>query len=130
MRKNASEPCIPTRGSTVPAGKDWLHEKKHDGYRLTVQRDGRRVRLFTRNGHDWSGRFPRIKEAALRNRNISLVADDEAPLYHAPTRRNAGSCNKDRSGPRFSASVWATSCFARCVAKGQENPNMVYAWDL
>ena len=35
----------------------WL---KHDGYRLIVQRDGNRVRLFTRNGYDWSGRFPLI----------------------------------------------------------------------
>jgi len=36
----------------VPAGPDWLHEIKHDGYRLIVVRDGARVRLFTRNGHD------------------------------------------------------------------------------
>jgi hypothetical protein len=35
---------------------------------LIVQRDGQRVRLFTRNGHDWSDRFPLITEAALRNR--------------------------------------------------------------
>jgi ATP-dependent DNA ligase len=33
---------------------------KHDGYRLIVQREGKRVRLFTRNGHDWSDRYPRI----------------------------------------------------------------------
>ena len=47
-------------------------ELKHDGYRLIVQRDGKRVRLFTRNGHDWSARYPRIVEAALRNRNHVL----------------------------------------------------------
>ena len=56
------------------------HEIKHDGYRLIVQRDGKRVRLFTRNGHDWSGRFPLITEAALRNRNTSFVIDGEAVL--------------------------------------------------
>jgi ATP-dependent DNA ligase len=38
------------------------------------------VRLFTRNGHDWSGRFPLISEAALRNRNSSFVIDGEAVL--------------------------------------------------
>ena len=64
----------------MPAGKDWVHEIKHDGYRLIVQRDGQRVRLFTRNGHDWSGRFPLITEAALRNRNSSFVLDGEAVL--------------------------------------------------
>src|SRR6476661_2714459 len=73
-------PCIPTRGTKVPAGPDWLHEIKHDGYRLIVQRDGKRVRLFTRNGHDWSSRFPLIAEAALRNRNSSFVVDGEALL--------------------------------------------------
>ena len=80
MRKSAFEPCIPTRGTTVPAGNDWIHEIKHDGYRLIVQRDGQRVRLFTRNGHDWSGRYPLITEAALRNRNSSFVLDGEAVL--------------------------------------------------
>ena len=57
-----------------------IHEIKHDGYRLIIQRDGRRVRLFTRNGHDWSDRFPPITEAALRNRNSSFVIDGEAVL--------------------------------------------------
>jgi ATP-dependent DNA ligase len=80
MRKSAFEPCIPTRGTKVPAGPDWLHEIKHDGYRLIVQREGKRVRLFTRNGHDWSDRYPLIVEAALRNRNSSFVIDGEAVL--------------------------------------------------
>ena len=79
MRKSPFDPCIPTR-RTVPGGKDWIHEIKHDGYRLIIQRDGRRVRLWTRNGHDWSGRFPLITAAALRNRNSSFVIDGEAVL--------------------------------------------------
>jgi bifunctional non-homologous end joining protein LigD len=80
MRNSAFEPCIPTRGTTVPAGSHWIHEIKHDGYRLIVQKDRQRVRLFTRNGNDWSGRFPLIAEAALRNRNSSFVLDGEAVL--------------------------------------------------
>jgi bifunctional non-homologous end joining protein LigD len=42
------QPCIPTRGIKVPAGPDWLHEIKHDGYRLIVQGESKRVRLLTR----------------------------------------------------------------------------------
>jgi bifunctional non-homologous end joining protein LigD len=80
MRKPAFEPCIPSRGTKVPDRPEWLHEIKHDGYRLIVQRDGQRVRLFTRNGHDWSGRYPLITEAALHNRNSSFVLDGEAVL--------------------------------------------------
>jgi bifunctional non-homologous end joining protein LigD len=76
----AFEPCIPTRGTKVPTGRDWLHEIKHDGYRLIVQREGSRVRLFTRNGHDWTDRYPLIVEAALKNRKNSFVIDGEAVL--------------------------------------------------
>ena len=65
---------------SVPDRPEWIHEIKHDGYRLIVQRDGKRVRLWTRNGHDWSDRFPLISEAALRNRNSSFVIDGEAVL--------------------------------------------------
>jgi ATP-dependent DNA ligase len=80
MRRTAFEPCLPTPGKTVPAGPDWLHEIKHDGYRLIVQREDQRVRLFTRNGHDWTERYPLIVEAALRNRSTSFVIDGEAVL--------------------------------------------------
>jgi bifunctional non-homologous end joining protein LigD len=64
----------------VPASPDWLHEIKHDGYRLIVQREGKRVRLFTRNGHDSTDRYPLIVEAALTNRTSSFVIDGEAML--------------------------------------------------
>jgi ATP-dependent DNA ligase len=57
MPKSPFEPGIPTRGTKVPDRPEWIHEIKHDGYRLIVQREGKRVRLFTRNGHDWSDRF-------------------------------------------------------------------------
>ena len=38
------------------------------------------MRLFTRNGYDWSDRYPLMVEAALRNRNNSFVIDSEAVL--------------------------------------------------
>ena len=73
-------PASRPRGTKVPDRAEWIHEIKHDGYRLIVQRDGRIVRLWTRNGHDWSDRFPLISEAALRNRCSSFVLDGEAVL--------------------------------------------------
>jgi ATP-dependent DNA ligase len=48
-----------------PSGPLWVHEIKHDGYRLMVRRDGARVRCFTRNGHDWGDGFPAIVLAGL-----------------------------------------------------------------
>jgi bifunctional non-homologous end joining protein LigD len=80
MRKPAFAPCIPTRGTKVPDGPQWLHEIKHDGYRLIVQREGKTVRLWTRNAYDWSSRYPRIVSAALGHRPDSFVLDGEAVL--------------------------------------------------
>jgi bifunctional non-homologous end joining protein LigD len=49
--------CIPTVGKVVPAGAEWFHEIKYDGYRLRVERDGDRVYLITRGGHTGPGAF-------------------------------------------------------------------------
>jgi bifunctional non-homologous end joining protein LigD len=71
-------PCLPTWSRRVPEGPAWLHEIKHDGYRLMVRRQAARVRLFTRNGYDWSHRFPAIVEAAGSLRVQSVALDGEA----------------------------------------------------
>jgi ATP dependent DNA ligase-like protein len=71
-------PALPSLAETPPTGAGWIHEIKHDGYRLMVRRDPAGVRLLTRNGHDWSERFPliRISAAALPVR--SCLIDGEA----------------------------------------------------
>jgi len=74
------EPCLPSPADRPPSGVNWIHEIKHDGYHLIVQREGKRVRLFTKNGRDWTDRYPFIVEAALRNRISSFVVDGEAVL--------------------------------------------------
>src|SRR5262249_17043009 len=72
--------CLPTKATTVPFGPDWLHEVKYDGYRLRIERDGDRVRLFTRNGYDWTARYPWIVEAARKIRQTRFVLDGEAVI--------------------------------------------------
>jgi bifunctional non-homologous end joining protein LigD len=57
------DPCIPTLAAKPPSGPGWVHEIKHDGYRLIVRRDGTAVRLFTRRGYDWTDRYPAIAAA-------------------------------------------------------------------
>jgi ATP-dependent DNA ligase len=54
------KPCLPTRAPSPPPGPDWLHEIKHDGFRMVAVRDGERVRLISRRGLDWGDRFPAI----------------------------------------------------------------------
>jgi bifunctional non-homologous end joining protein LigD len=63
-RPGMIDPCIPTRASQPPLGPQWIHEIKHDGYRLIARKREGRVRLFTRNGFDWTDRYPLIREAA------------------------------------------------------------------
>jgi ATP-dependent DNA ligase len=72
------EPCIPSLAQQVPSGPAWVHEIKHDGYRLMVWRDGERVRLFTRRGVDWTQRYPRIVHSARRLRASRFLIDGEA----------------------------------------------------
>src|SRR5262249_50818055 len=57
------EPCLPGPVEQPPAGSDWIHEIKHDGFRLLARRGASAARLFTRNGHDWTARFPLIAAA-------------------------------------------------------------------
>jgi ATP-dependent DNA ligase len=56
------DPCIPSRAPKPPSGPNWVHEVKHDGYRLIVRREGEAVRLFTRRGYDWTDRYPAIRQ--------------------------------------------------------------------
>jgi bifunctional non-homologous end joining protein LigD len=71
------EPCRPSKVSAPPSGPEWVHEIKHDGFRLLVRRDGPRVRCFTRGGYDWADRFPAIVQAASRLRAQSFLIDGE-----------------------------------------------------
>jgi hypothetical protein len=66
----------PCRQAAFRAG--WVHEIKHDGYRLIVGCDGKVVRLFTRRGRDWTGRYPAIAGAATKLRAKSFTLDGEA----------------------------------------------------
>jgi ATP dependent DNA ligase domain len=61
-----------------PSGADWVHEIKHDGYRLIVRRDGPSVRLYRRNAIDWTLRLPVIATAARRIKAKSFTIEGEA----------------------------------------------------
>jgi len=56
-------PCLPTSAHCPPSGELWLHEIKHDVYRLMARRDPVSIRLITRRGNDWTERYPLVVEA-------------------------------------------------------------------
>jgi bifunctional non-homologous end joining protein LigD len=71
-------PAQPVEANHPPAGTEWVHEIKHDGYRLIVWRDGATVRLYTRKANDWTERLPAIAAAAARLKATSFTIDGEA----------------------------------------------------
>ena len=74
------EPCLPSPAERPPIGPDWVHEIKHDGYRLMARRDPVAVgiRLLTRNGHDCASRYPLIVQAVKTLKARSCLIDGEA----------------------------------------------------
>jgi bifunctional non-homologous end joining protein LigD len=90
----------------VPA--HWVHEIKHDGYRLQVRRVGDQVRLFTRRGYNWSGRYPAIAVTATLLRARSFTLDGEAVV-----------CGSD-----------GVTIFDELHRRGTVTEAMLYAFDL
>jgi bifunctional non-homologous end joining protein LigD len=71
-------PQLATLADVVPEGDEWLHELKHDGYRLVARVEGGQVRLVTRAGNDWTDRFPTVVAAVSALGADSALVDGEA----------------------------------------------------
>jgi ATP-dependent DNA ligase len=91
-------PAQPVERNRSPSGPEWVHEIKHDGYRLIVRREDERVRLYSRQANDWTDRLPAIAAGALRIKAQSFTLDGEAVVvgpdglsqFEALRRRDAG----------------------------------------
>ena len=74
------EPCLPSPAKVPPAGPGWIHEIKHDGFRILARRGPVGVRLITCNGNDFTHRFPFIAMAVGKLSVRSCLIDGEAKL--------------------------------------------------
>jgi ATP-dependent DNA ligase len=72
------EPQLASPIDQPPEGKHWIHEIKHDGYRSQVVIEPDQVRVFSRNGHDWSDRYPGLVRAAAHLPCKTAIIDGEA----------------------------------------------------
>src|SRR3954468_4704618 len=77
-----TEPCQPVLSGIVPSGPDWIHELKHDGWRILARKDAGRVRLWSRNRRDWSIAFPGIVAALAALPVKSCILDAEAVAHN------------------------------------------------
>lgn len=57
---------LATLVNTIPEGEDWLYEVKYDGYRILAYLEGNSVRLITRNGNDYTGKFQNIADSLIK----------------------------------------------------------------
>jgi bifunctional non-homologous end joining protein LigD len=78
-----------------PDGDDWLHEIKHDGYRIVARIEEGEVQLVSRNGKDWTKEFPQVARAvgrlpagtALLDGEVAAVLPSGATSFQALQRR-------------------------------------------
>jgi bifunctional non-homologous end joining protein LigD len=74
---------LPTLVAAVPSGDQWLHEIKYDGYRLIARLARGKVKLRSRNGNDWTAKFPTIA-AALRDLPVKNGLLDGEVVHEQP----------------------------------------------
>lgn len=101
------EPCLALLTAKAPTGPDWAFEVKWDGYRLAIHIErGRKVRIVTRGGHDWTSRFPTIAHDALELGLDSAIIDGEAVVLDERGAADFGALQKTlggRGGKRFAS---------------------------
>jgi len=77
-----------------PRGGDWVHEVKFDGYRLAARLEGGEARLLTRNGLDWTDRFPSVAQALEELDVESALLDGELIALGADGRPDFGALQR------------------------------------
>ena len=90
------EPCLPSPAKAPPSGPGWIHEIKHDGFRIMARRDAAGIRLISRHGNDFTTRFPLAAAAvaSLPARSFliegeAIVTDDKGLAVFDLIRRSA-----------------------------------------
>ena len=110
-------PCLPMKAPQPPTGEAWLHEIKHDGFRVVARKDGNRVRLYSRPGNDLTYRFPLIVESLARLRSRSCIIDGEA------NQRNIKRAGGD---PEAGKKRCTSLCYRHLSnAKGQKSKSLI-----
>jgi ATP-dependent DNA ligase len=77
------KPQLTRLADEAPAGSDWLHEIKYDGYRMHARLDHGKVQLLTRTGLDWSNLYPYTIEALRSLKAKSAYFDGELCALNA-----------------------------------------------
>ena len=77
------EPMLATRVEKAPQSDAWIHEIKYDGYRIQAAVSGDSVRLYTRTGLDWTGKFQSVADALAALKLKDVLLDGEITVAQA-----------------------------------------------
>jgi hypothetical protein len=122
-------PCLPTKTDKLASGSQWLHEIKHDGFRIIARKNGDRVRLYSRPGNDLTYRFPLIVEPkpsaqCTKTPMTTSGSRNERKNEQQGACHSQSSCSIreiaqiDRTGKR------GAPCSASCVKSMVEGPTL------
>ncbi|RWY68800.1 non-homologous end-joining DNA ligase [Rhizobium sp. WSM1325] len=92
------DPCLALLKPKPPKGPQWAFEVKWDGYRLSVHVEPTGIRILTRGGHDWTDRFPAIKQAAMWLPVGTAILDGEAVVLDEQGRPDFGLLQQSLGG--------------------------------
>jgi hypothetical protein len=115
------EPCLPRPAKTPPAGPGWIHEIKHDGFRIIARRDSDRVRLLTRHRVDLA------KRVALSRRPARLLGEGQEPSRAGGETRGRGGLGRPMSAGAVKPRRFPPPCDRRIFAR---NPCAHLLWTL
>ncbi len=106
---------LATLVSKPPQGENWLHEIKYDGYRIECVLSGGQARLFSRNGKQWTDRFPEITEAAAQIPVESAILDGEIVVVDQQGRTDVQALQNSLQGIRSGRLVYFVFDIAFCA---------------
>jgi hypothetical protein len=117
------EPCLPTISRSVPTGSQWAYEIKHDGFRFLAVRQDKRVRVYSRGGHDWSKQLPAITKAlmALPVRSLmSTVKASSVALMAGPTLTACAAATVRRKPSYTPSTCWGLTVAICAKSHGRD----------
>jgi bifunctional non-homologous end joining protein LigD len=88
------EPALATRAERAPESDAWIHEIKYDGYRIQAAVSGDSVRLYTRTGLDWTGKFQSVADALTALHLKDVLLDGEVAIAQASGKTDFSALQK------------------------------------
>jgi bifunctional non-homologous end joining protein LigD len=120
-RASFIEPASRPPADKPPSGSNWIHEIKHDGFRLMARRASGSIRLITRRGNDWTDRYPLVVDAENHLKLRSCLIDGEVVCCDEKGVAAFQMLLHRRNVPRafrYASICWSASGFLNLIQSG------------